>query len=179
MEHNLRNSIFFCPYSRIKGNQNGLVTFYKIFFCVQQKKVVWNDMRVRKWWQNLLSVTFQQSSSNQCFTVKCFYTWQKCIIKLVAFVVNSVIFIVLSCVIYSFIYSNWRPYDPSPQTLFDTLFGPTAKFSAQGPEFLATALSTRRNQFKHSQAFPIYMKTMQKAYTILCFILDFTIMKKK
>ncbi len=26
-----------------------------------------------------------------------------------------------SCVIYSFIYSNWRPYDPSPQTLFDIL----------------------------------------------------------
>ncbi len=23
----------------IKGNQNGLVTFYKIFFCVLQKKV--------------------------------------------------------------------------------------------------------------------------------------------
>ncbi len=32
----------------IKGNQNGLVTFYKMLFCVQQKKVIWNDMRVRK-----------------------------------------------------------------------------------------------------------------------------------
>ncbi len=48
--------------------------------------------------------------------------WQKCIIKFVAFVVNSVISIVLSCVIYSFIYSNWRPCDPSPQTLFDILW---------------------------------------------------------
>ncbi len=29
----------------IKSNQNGLVTFYKIVFCVQQEKAVWNDMR--------------------------------------------------------------------------------------------------------------------------------------
>ncbi len=31
----------------IKGNQNDLVSFYKIVFCVQQKKVIWNDMKVR------------------------------------------------------------------------------------------------------------------------------------
>ncbi len=49
--------------AEIKGNQNGLVTFYKILFCVQQKKVIWKDMRVRKWWQNLLAVIVQQSSS--------------------------------------------------------------------------------------------------------------------
>ncbi len=47
---------------KIKSNQNGLVTFYKILFCVKQKKVIWNDMRVRELWQNSL-VTFQQSSS--------------------------------------------------------------------------------------------------------------------
>ncbi len=75
----------------IKGNQNGLVTFYKIFFCVQQKKVVWKDMRVRKWWQNLLAVLSSSLAQNQCFTVKCFSMWQKCIIKFVALVVNSVI----------------------------------------------------------------------------------------
>ncbi len=28
----------------IKGNQTGLVTFHKIFFYVQQKNVVWNEM---------------------------------------------------------------------------------------------------------------------------------------
>ncbi len=33
--------------AEIKGNQNGLVTFYKMLFFVQQKKVIWNDMRVR------------------------------------------------------------------------------------------------------------------------------------
>ncbi len=57
---------------------------------------------------------------------------------------------------YLFIYSNWKPYDPSPQMLFYILWsdrnsytptphwtwfwGAHSKFSAQGPEFLATAL---------------------------------------
>ncbi len=45
VEHNF---YIFVHTVEIKGNQNGLVTFYKIFFCVQQKKVIWNDMRVRK-----------------------------------------------------------------------------------------------------------------------------------
>ncbi len=73
----------------------------KFPFCVQQKKVIWNDTRVRKWWQNLLAVTFQQSSSKSM--LYCSYMWQKCIIKFVAFVVNSVISIV-SVLWYLFIY---------------------------------------------------------------------------
>ncbi len=46
VKHNLRKKNVHTV--EIKSNQNGLVTLFKIFFCVQQKKVVWNDMRVRK-----------------------------------------------------------------------------------------------------------------------------------
>ncbi len=141
-----------CVHIEIKSDKNGLVTFYKIFFCVQHKKVVWDDMRVRKWWQNLLAVTFQQSSSKSNFTVKCFSVWWKCIIKCVVFVVNSVISIsIRSCPSCPFIYSNWRPYDPLKHSrgiwgqdglnlVNVILWDPHSKFSAQGPEFLATAL---------------------------------------
>ncbi len=52
-------NVFFCGTydifvytGEIKGNQKGLVTFYKIVFCVQQKKVIWNDMMMRKRCQN-------------------------------------------------------------------------------------------------------------------------------
>ncbi len=89
----------------IKGNQNGLVTFYKIFFYVQQKKGIWNNMRVRKddrIYQQWLSSSLAQ---NQCFAVKCFSMWQKCIITFVAFVVNSVKSIsICSCHVSCFIY---------------------------------------------------------------------------
>ncbi len=120
-----------------------------------RRKVIWNDMRVRKWWQNLLAVTFQQSSSKSMLycTVKCFSMWQKCIIKFVAFVMNSVISIV-SVLCYLFIYllqlkALWpitpnviwhftiATHTPTPHVI---LRGPHSKFSAQGPEFLATAL---------------------------------------
>ncbi len=57
----------------IKSNLNILVKFYKIFFCVQQKKViqVWNDMKVKKLSPNLLTITFQQFSSKSVL-FKCF-----------------------------------------------------------------------------------------------------------
>ncbi len=157
MEHNLRNSRNACRmHIEIKSDQNDLVTLYKIFFCVQQKKVVWNDMRVSKWWQNLLALS-SSLAPKQCFTVKCFSMWQQLIIMFVVFVVNSVFNIYqysfLSYFIYSFIYSNWRPYDPSKHSRGNLwagwarfgehdFEGSHSKFSAQGLEFLATALTT-------------------------------------
>ncbi len=55
----------------IKGNQNGLVTFYKNLFCVQQK----NSFGTTGWGRG-------------------FSMWQKCIIKFDAFVMNSVLAII-------------------------------------------------------------------------------------
>ncbi len=77
---------------KIKSNQNGLVTFYKILFCVKQKKVIWNDMRVRELWQNLLELS-SSLAHNQCFSLLsiAFLCGKKCIIKFFVFVVNSVI----------------------------------------------------------------------------------------
>ncbi len=37
---------FFVHTAEIKGNQKGLVTFYKILFCVQQNKVIWKGVRM-------------------------------------------------------------------------------------------------------------------------------------
>ncbi len=99
VEHNLINSRHFCP-QKSRVIKNGLVTFYKILFCVQQKK----SFGI-KWWQNLLEVTFQQSSSKSMLYCQVFSMWQKCIIKFVVFVVNSVISInihFISVLFYSF-----------------------------------------------------------------------------
>ncbi len=71
VKHNLRKKNSHTV--EIKSNQNGLVTLFKIFFCVQQKKVVWNDMRVEKIMTAFISSNFQAVLAlNKCFIVKCF-----------------------------------------------------------------------------------------------------------